>query len=134
VTFRKSRRRPAASEDDVFAEALAAASGGASASRERQAERKNRQLCRQVQRSLNLALAEGDAGVSDLYVDDVTADGGGPLVVHIAVPAARAVGDALEALRADAPRLRAEVARAITRKRTPELAFVAAVWEDGRDE
>jgi ribosome-binding factor A len=114
-------------------EALAAASGGASASRERQAERKTRQLCRQVQRSLNLALAEGDRDISDLYVDEVTADGGGPLLVHVAVPATRSVGEALDALRADAPRLRADVARAITRKRAPELAFVAAVWEDGGD-
>jgi len=95
----------------------------------RHEERKTRQLCRQVQRALNLALADGaGADLDDLFVDDVTtAPGGGPLLVHVVVPPGRAVGDALAALRREAPRLRADVARAIVRKRTPELAFVPAM-------
>ena len=116
----------------MFAEALADASG-AGASRQRQAERKTRQLCRQVQRALNLALAEGGAEVDELFADAVTA-GGGPLMVHVVVPAGRPVSEALAALRRDAPRLRTEVARAITRKRAPELAFVAVPGEGGLDE
>jgi ribosome-binding factor A len=94
------------------------------------AERKSRQLCRQVERTLNLALADSPAGagVDDLFVDAVTvAPHGGPLIVHVVVPADRTVADALSALRAGAPRLRAEVARAIVRKRAPELAFVPAM-------
>jgi ribosome-binding factor A len=95
----------------------------------RQAERKTRQLCRQIQRTLNLALADaaGSADIDGLFVDDVTSAGGGPLLVHVIVPPDRAVGDALAALRGEAPRLRAEVARAIVRKRAPELAFVPAL-------
>ena len=115
----------------MFAEALAEASGHGS-SRQRQEERKARQLCRQVQRAVNLALAEGGAGVDDLFVELVMAGGGGPLILHVVVPAGRPV--ALAALRRDAPRLRTDVARAITRKRAPELAFVAVKGEGGDDE
>ena len=108
----------------------------------RQSERKTRQLCRQVQRALNLALAERapSGEVDDLFVDEVTpAPGGGTLLVHVVVPPDRAVGDALAALRREAPRLRADVARAIVRKRAPELAFVpalpdAAIGGGGDDE
>ncbi len=117
----------------MFADALAEASG-AGASRQRQAERKTMQLCRQVQRAINLALAEGGADVDELFVDAVMAGPGGPLIVHVVVPAGRAVSEALAALRRDAPRVRAEVARAITRKRAPELAFVAVPGDGGPDE
>jgi hypothetical protein len=132
VTERKRRRIPTASSDRLFAEALADASG-AGASRQRQAERKTRQLCRQVQHALNLALAEGGAEVDELFVDAVTA-GGGPLMVHVVVPVGRPVGAAVAALRRDAARLRMEVGRAIARKRVPELAFVAVPGEGGLDE
>jgi ribosome-binding factor A len=117
----------------LFAETLAEASGHG-ASRQRQEERKAQQLCRQVQRAVSLALAEGGAEIDDVFVESVTAGGGGPLIVHVVVPPGRPVGEALAALRRDAPRLRAEVARAITRKRAPELAFVAVPGEGGDDE
>ena len=78
-----------------------------------------------VQRAVNLALAEGGAGVDDLFVESVMAGGGGPLILYVVVPAGRPVSEALAALRRDAPRLRTDVARAITRKRAPDLAFVA---------
>jgi len=107
----------------------------------RHEERKTRQLCRQVQRTLNLALADAAASaqLDDLFVDDVTPPpGGGPLVVHVVVPPGRTIGDALAALRRETPRLRAEVARAIVRKRAPELAFVPAMPDgptaDGGDD
>ena len=55
-------------------------------------------------------------------------------LVHVLIPAGRSVADALGALRRDAPRLRSEVAMAITRKRAPELSFVPAFPEGGDDE
>jgi ribosome-binding factor A len=124
---------PTACMDQMFVEALTAA-GGSSASRERQGERKTRQLCRQVQRAVNLALADGGADVDDLFVEDVTAGAGGPLLLHVVVPADRSVSEALAALQRVTPRLRCDVARAITRKRAPELAFVPVSGGGGRDE
>ena len=121
------------SVDPAFAQAL----GGATSNRlssGRQAERKARQFCRQVQRALNLALADrhADDGLNDLFVDDVSpAPDCGHLLVHVVIPAGRPVNEALGALRRDAPRLRSEVAMAITRKRAPELSFVPAFPEGG---
>jgi ribosome-binding factor A len=96
----------------------------------RQGERKAQQFCRQVQRTLNLALADGgiDDGLTDLFVDTVSpAPDCGHLLVHVVIPPERSVPDALAALRRDAARLRSEVAMAITRKRAPELSFVPAL-------
>jgi ribosome-binding factor A len=103
----------------------------------RQAERKARQFCRQVQRALNLALADrrADDGVEDLFVADVSpAPDCGHLLVHVVIPAGQSVKDVLGALRRDAPRLRSEVAMAITRKRAPELSFAPAFPDGGEDE
>jgi ribosome-binding factor A len=109
----------------------------AHSSSDRQAERKARQFCRQVQRALNLALADcsvGD-GICDIFVEDVfPAPDCGRLLVHVLVPAGLPVADALSALGRQAPRLRAEVAAAITRKRAPELFFVPAYQGDACDE
>ena len=91
----------------------------------------------QVQRALNLALADrhSDDGLNDLFVEDVSpAPDCGHLLVHVVVPVQRPVAEALRALRQDAPRLRSEVAAAITRKRAPELSFVPAVPDRGGDE
>ena len=122
--------------DPGFAQAL----GGGTFDRfssGRQAKRKARQFCRQVQRALNLALADrhSDDGLSNLFVEDVSpAPDCGQLLVHVVVPAQRPVAEALAALRQDAPRLRSEVAATITRKRAPELSFVPAVPDGGGDE
>jgi len=122
--------------DPDFAEGLREAESN-SRSSDRQAERKTRQFCRQVQRALNLALADynpGD-GVADMFVEDVSpAPDCGRLLVHILVPAGCPVSDAIGALRRDTPRIRSEVAMAITRKRAPELLFVPAFPEGGSDE
>ena len=132
-------RRPKGSPDFVdpaFAQAL----GGGTSERpssSRQAERKTKQFCRQVQRALNLALADRhvDDGMNDLFVEDVSpAPGCGHLLVHVVVPVDRPISEALGALRRDAPRLRMEVAAAITRKRAPELSFVPACPQGGDDE
>ena len=127
------RRRQSAFEDPDFAGALY----GDRLSASRQGERKSRQFCRQVQRALNLALADGhaDDGMTDLFVEAVSpAPDCGHLLVHVIVPVDRPVTEALGALRRDAPRLRSEVAMAITRKRAPELSFVPAFPVGGVDE
>ena len=100
-------------------------------------DRKTRQFCRQVQRALNLGLADhrvDDDGVQDLFVEDVSpAPHCGHLLVHVAIPADRAIAEALGALQRDAGRLRTEVAAAIARKRAPELSFVPAFPDAGED-
>jgi ribosome-binding factor A len=131
-------RRQRGSEDFVDPEFAHALGGGASdrLSSGRQVERKARQFCRQVQRALNLALADrhSDDGLNDLFVEDVSpAPDCGRLLVHVFIPPERSVNEALSALRRDAPRLRSEVAMLITRKRTPELSFVPAFPNGGED-
>ena len=128
----KRRSKESQCIDPEFAEALFE---GESASRsgERQAARKARQFCRQVQRALNVALEDRTAeDINGLFVDDVTpAPDCGRLLVHVFIPHGRALVDALDALRRATPRLRSEVAMAITRKRAPELSFVPTVAEGG---
>ena len=104
---------------------------------DRQAQRKARQFCRQVQRALNLALADGNAGdgIEGLFIEDVSpAPDCGRLLVHVLIADGRPVADAIGALRRDTPRLRSEVAMAITRKRAPELSFVPTLLDGGNDE
>ena len=87
-------------------------------------------FCRQVQPDRH-----SDDGMIDLFVEDVLpAPDCGHLLVHVVIPVDRPVADALSALRRDAPRLRSEVAMAITRKRAPELSFVPAFPDGGDDE
>jgi len=125
-------KEPEFVEDPDFAEAL---TGGESQrlSSERQAERKARQFCRQVQQALNLAFEGRSAteDVSGLFADEVSPDCG-RLLVHVVIPQGRPVADSIAALQRDTPRLRSEVAMAITRKRAPELCFVP-VLQDGGD-
>ena len=131
------RRRQSAFENPDFADALYGASSDRLSSASRQGERKTRQFCRQVQRALNLALAEGSAddGLDELFVEEVSpAPDCGHLLVHVAIPIDRSVTEALAALRRDGPRLRSEVAMAITRKRAPELSFAPAFTTGGEDE
>ena len=131
-------RRPKGSADFVDPEFAQALGGGSSdrLSSGRQVERKARQFCRQVQRALNLALADRhNDGLNDLFVEDVSpAPDCGHLLVHVVIPADRPMNEALGALRRDAPRLRSEVAMAITRKRAPELSFVPAFPDGGEHE
>jgi ribosome-binding factor A len=122
--------------DSEFAEALYKDKSSHSSS-DRQAERKAQQFCRQVQRALNLALADRDVGdgFDDLFVEDVLpAPDCGHLLVHVLIPADLSVVDAMAALGREAPGLRSEVASAISRKRAPELVFVPAYQDRGCDE
>lgn len=112
--------------DPEFLEALEERSHKRRSS-DRHSQRKAWQFCRQVQRALNLALAD-----ENLFVDEVTpAPDCGRLLVRIFVPDDRPVAEVIDALRRESPRLRAEVAAAITRKRAPELSFVPAVQDGG---
>ncbi len=116
-------KEPAGPDPD-FAEAL-----NESQSHGRQAERKTRQFCRQVQRALNLALADREVFVEEV----VPAPDCGRLLVFVALPVDAGV-ESIATLGLEAPRLRAEVALAITRKRAPELCFIPACAEGGGDE
>lgn len=94
-------------------------------------DHKARQLCRQAQRALNLALGEfGDELLNRLYVADVTpAPSASHLLVHVVIPSQLSVVKVLARLDEVRPRLRMEIAAAITRKRAPELSFIAASSE-----
>jgi hypothetical protein len=105
--------------------------------RGRRIEQKTQQLCRQVQRALNLALAgQFTGGASDdAFVVDVSAAMGcGRLVAHVVIPAGQSVSEVLGELRDRAPQLRAIVAGYISRKRAPELSFVIAPLGSDADE
>lgn len=124
----KRRSRESEFVDAEFAEALCEADSG-SRSSDRQAQRKAQQLCRQVERALNLAFADrnGEDDLGGLFVDEVSpAPDCGRLMVHVVIPADRPAADVISALRRESPRLRSEVAAAITRKRAPELSFIPA--------
>jgi ribosome-binding factor A len=130
----KSRKASSAVDPD-FAAALEGDSSRKD-SAARRAEHKARQLCRQVQRALNLALAErgADPNLEQLYIEDVTpAPGCGHLLVHFLAPPDQALSDALVSLRRETPWLRAQVAAAISRKQAPELSFVPAMHVGGSD-
>ena len=102
--------------------------------RDARQEQKTHQLCRQVQRALNLALVgRFTAGALDnVYVAEVSAMGGtARLLVHVAFPDDQPVSAVLAELRERTPQLRAIVAGFITRKRAPELSFtVVAAGSD----
>jgi ribosome-binding factor A len=136
VKRRKRRGKGAEFVDADFAEILYG-EGSGSRPDSRQVQRKTQQFCCQVQRALNLALADSNvAGVGcELSVDEVSpAPGCGHLLVHIVVQDGYSVVDAMSALRRDASRLRSEVAMAIARKRAPELSFVPVSVQGGDDE
>jgi ribosome-binding factor A len=97
----------------------------------RRADQKARQLCRQVYRTLSVALPGlGDEVLQDLTVIAVDpAPDAGHLLVTVSPGGASAVDvpsgglDVLARLGGASGRLRAEVARDIVRKRAPELSF-----------
>lgn len=83
-------------------------------------------LCRQVQRRLDLALAElDDPLLQGLWIQSVVQEPGGrALLVEVVVPDVSMVAPTLARLEAARGHLRSEVAAAIHRKRTPHLQFV----------
>lgn len=132
--MRRGSREPLC-PDPEFAEALEDFDSSRASAR-RQFDRKTRQFCRQVQRALNGALPELRLGaeLDGLFVEEVDpAPDCGHLVASVVLPAGCDARGTMAALRAAAPALRAEVAAAISRKRAPELQFVAVCGE-GCDE
>lgn len=114
--------------DSEFEKALE--EGASRKTRGRRMEQKTRQLCRQVQQALNLALAGHIAGSSldGVFVAEVsTRPGCGHLVVHVAISDDCSSNTVMKELRDRTPQLRAAVAGWISRKRVPELTFVPAV-------
>lgn len=117
--------------DPLFAEALSSTRRDRRDVRqERKTSHKTMQLCRQAQRALMLALAGecGDQLLREVYVDAVVpAPDASRLLVRLIVPARSnaSAGDVMQRLEGVAGKLRAHVARAITRKRAPELTFIA---------
>jgi len=93
-------------------------------------DRKDRQLCAQVQRALSMALAESaDPALSSAWVCDVEPLGGvGQLRVWVMVDD---VESTQEALARRASFLRSEVAAAISRKRVPLLVFAVLPTDSG---
>jgi ribosome-binding factor A len=94
-------------------------------------DRKLKQLCRQVQRTLSLAIGGelADPMLSELWVEEVRpAPDAGRLCVRLRVPQRGAsVAEIHRRLEAVEGFLRAEIARAITRKRAPQLTF-ELIW------
>jgi ribosome-binding factor A len=97
-------------------------------------------LCRQAQEAVSLAFAEAAAderldGAWIASVDPLS--GPGRLVVSVVLPPGadgKAVDAAWVALREMAPWVRSEVARAIHRKRVPELSFRVLVDVEAKHE
>jgi ribosome-binding factor A len=95
---------------------------------ERRPDRKTLQLCGQVKEALSWVLGSAmtDERLMLSYVQAVEPlPGGNRLLVQVAVPADVSITEATESLAAAAPALRAEVAQAITRRKVPELVYVA---------
>ena len=96
---------------------------------------RERSLCRQAQEALLLALAEvtADPRLDSAWVASVDPAPGGRLLVTVVGPRASGVAGveaAYAALAEMKPWLRSEVARAICRKRAPDLAFRVVVEEE----
>ena len=94
--------------------------------------RKTDQLCRQVERTLSITLGEvRDPVVQSMTVQAVVAaPNSSRLLVQVSLPAlppSPPLGEILERLGRAQQFLRAEVARAIVRKRAPELTFVVVM-------
>ena len=125
---RRGRAR-GASADALFERALLGEDVSEKSPFDPRRDRKTLQLCRQVQRALSMALAGGRADdlLCELYVESVEPMGSpGQLRVVVVLPAGvgAAPVEVLARLGEHTSRLRAAVAREISRKRVPGLSFV----------
>jgi ribosome-binding factor A len=120
---RRPRGRPAGGIDP---------SAFVSSQPDRRAERKTRQLCREVRDALSIALGElADDALAGVWVAEVVSDDASHLRVIVVAGPGADVDRVHEALQRASARLRGEVAQAIARKRTPLLGFEVHV-EDTR--
>jgi len=95
---------------------------------ERRPSRKLLQLCAQVKDALTWVLgsATGDNRLAVCSVEAVEPlPGGNRMLVKVGVPPDVQAADMNERLTAAAPVLRTEVAQAITRRKVPELVYLA---------
>lgn len=130
-------------EQQYFGTSTAGApSVGAGGGHEAHHDPKARRLCRQVREQLDLALAElGDPTLEGTQVHEVGYIGG-TNTIRVDVTAPRGADLAAIAARLEAARgrLRAEIAAAIHRKRTPMLCFAVLPadwlehWREGAEE
>jgi ribosome-binding factor A len=94
---------------------------------ERRPDRKTLQLCEQVKEALSWVIGSisDDDRLTLSYVQAVEPLPGGRMLVKVAVPADVSITEATADLAAAAPALRAEVAQAVTRRKAPELVYLA---------
>ena len=95
---------------------------------ERRPDRKTLQLCGQVKEALSWVIgsATNDERMMLSYVQAVEPlPGGNRLLVKVAVPADVSITDATTSLAVATPALRVEVAQAVTRRKVPELVYIA---------
>ena len=129
MKYRKSNRRRPMPAHELFEDDLQTAKEIFGKSGRYKHDRKLQQLCRQVQRTISLSLAEcGDDRLRDLLVESVTpAPDASRLMVSVLPSSSDVhpinVGEISLRLARIAGWLRHEVALAITRKRAPELLF-----------
>ncbi|MCX4247827.1 ribosome-binding factor A [Paraliomyxa miuraensis] len=125
------RGRPSEHAPSLSSVFFSAAPHGRSRGPRGSANNKSRQLCRQVQRRLDLALCElDDPLLQGLWVQSVEQEPGGrALVVEVVTSDPAAVAPTLARLDAARGWLRSEVAAAIHRKRTPYLQFVVVTQD-----
>ena len=94
--------------------------------------RKVFQLCRQVESTLHLTLNEGDPYLELEVIDVVPAPDSKRMLVIVQPAMGTSIQSATDAeammacLRKQVPRLRAEIARSINRRKTPTLIFELA--------
>lgn len=95
-------------------------------SRASRVDRKSLALAGQIRETIDLTirLNLGDPLLAGIDIEDVVLTPEGVAKVLVSVPEAVSPSDVLARLVRAAPRLRAEVARVITRKRVPNLTFM----------
>jgi ribosome-binding factor A len=123
MSSRKDRRRPAAVADDGIDPSLFFEPRN-----DARAERKIQQLCKEVERTLSYALGGcNDEALRQLVITGVEpAPDASRLLVTLCLTSAifnLDVDELMERLKRTRGFLRAEIAAALQRKRTPELAF-----------
>src|SRR5262245_60088330 len=95
---------------------------------DRQPDRKALQLCAQIRDALTWVLgsATGDDRLAECTVQAVEPlPGGNRMLVKVGIPPDVAASEVNERLAAAAPAMRIEVAQAITRRKVPELVYMA---------
>lgn len=135
---RRRRRRQRGAPpfvDPVFAEHLSGDANKRSTFNEKD-DHKTRQLCRQAERALSLALSGecNDDLLRELLVESVVPfPNASRLLVRVVVPkhlANVSPVEVVDRLNQAAPLLRRLVAESITRKRAPELSFTVVPWQE----